>query len=685
MNCPKRPEMILLNRITKKFPELLHSKNEKKESANYEPNSDSLIEPKLEYNSEAPADIVIKNACLGLNKDDQLRDIAISGNIITKVGTTKEIAALTNPKTNIIDAKGKSVLPGFTDSHLHLSVAMQRLKSCNVEEVTTAEEFRSKVAMFAKEKADEPVLYIFGLHYFDDPIIPAETCRHFLDDLVSDKPVLVFAHDLHTVWANTKSLEIAELFHEMPPYPHLIEELGLENKILIDDKKYPTGELREPEVYYFVSGPVEAHFAPPVEDQLKDLEKVCHQLSSLGITSVHRMGLAQPAEDISFLLLLIELEQSGKLPLRINTSCSSVADINMLHDAGRAYEARNALTKARNQEISAAELHDILIELLKDAGAKRHDEIGNLSNKGNAGEKHPHMQKVLNASKHIRETTHKKHIKPHTIRTNPHHAEGMPKHLNYHAKVRCDTVKIFMDGVIEKDTAFRVDKKPTAGIPEFDQKGLNSLIEFSDKLGMQVAAHSIGDGSVKSMLDAISLARKNNKALDEKRKHFIPHRVEHIEICQEEDLHRFGKEHVVTSMQPLHERPPVTLWHELVPKSEWNTAFAWKEALANGAVLVFGSDWPIVSCDVRTGINHAITRKPWYKGAKQQGVNLKEALAAYSTGAAFTEYCSNVRGEIKPGMLADITMLSTHITELEKENPKVDIEKTICDGKVVYG
>jgi len=122
----------------------------------------------------------------------------------------------------------------------------------------------------------------------------------------------------------------------------------------------------------------------------------------------------------------------------------------------------------------------------------------------------------------------------------------------------------------------------------------------------------------------------------------------------------------------------------MVPKQEWDTSFAWRDALDNGAVLVFGSDWPIVSCDVRKGINHAVTREPWYEGARHQNVTLEEAVTAYTSGAAFTEYSSSIKGDIKPGMLADIVVLSDDIASLGKGPDDVDVVTTICDGKIVY-
>ena len=669
MDCPKRSEMVLHGKITRRYPEFLKLDKEGLDIDTRYVDHSSLLEPDLFYNSGDTADIVIMNARV-YDKGDVVQNIAITDNIITKIGDPSEIEPLIGDATQIIDAEGNSVLPGFTDSHLHLAVAMQKLNACDVEDVKTSDQFINRLAEYAKQKSDEPVLYVFGLHYFDNPIIPAENCRMFLDGIVGDKPVLVYAHDMHTAWANTAALKIADLFRAMPPYPHLIEELGLDDKIVLGTDQIPSGEFREPEVYYFLSEPLHANFPRAVDQQLADLKAVCNQLASLGITGVHRMALAQPAEDISFLLLVLELEQRGELPVRISTSFSSIADSNMLDDVYLAYLVRNALARARRKEINATELHDYLVGLMKNTSEARHNNFKKISKPGSSAAEHPHAEKIDKSLSHIKSTTHDKHIQPHLDRGNPHHHESLPEHINYHAKVRCDTVKIFMDGVIEKNTAYRTDQAPTEGIPEFSQDELDALLELADRLGMQVAAHAIGNASVKSMLDAIANAREKNKEIDAIRGHYIPHRIEHIETCRHEDIPRFREQHVVTSMQPLHERAPMTMWHELVPKEEWDTAFPWKDLLQHGAVLVFGSDWPIVSCDVRKGVNHAVTREPWFADGKEQKLTLDEALSAYTDAAAFTEYCSGIKGKIRAGMLADIVMLSGKVDELLKPSPK---------------
>ncbi|MCA1808848.1 MAG: amidohydrolase family protein, partial [Lentisphaerae bacterium] len=297
---------------------------------------------------------------------------------------------------------------------------------------------------------------------------------------------------------------------------------------------------------------------------------------------------------------------------------------------------------------------------------------------------HPLIKHFLELSHHIQKTIHQACIQLHIDKKNPHLEDDMPDYLSELTKIRCDTVKLFMDGVIEKDTAYRLDRPPSEGIPEFSQEELDAVVVLADKLGMQVAAHCIGNGSVKSMLDAVAKARTEHGKIDEARGHQIPHRIEHIEICREEDERRFGDGLLVASMQP-HESPPMTIWHEMVPKKEWNTAFSWKGVLDNGAVLVFGSDWPIVSCDIRTGIRHATTRQPWFDGAREQQLTLQQALAAYTSNACVPEYSTQIKGKIQPGMLADIVILAGDVHDLcENTRPMPDIGMTICNGTVTY-
>jgi predicted amidohydrolase YtcJ len=673
MTCHKPPEAVLLALLKRKAAGHLDIGRKELINIEVEPDTSDLTEKPLDFDPKAPADLVVVNALM--REREGLQTIAVTGNLVTRVGPHEQVRELISDKTRVVDAGGNAVLPGFTDSHLHLTVAMQKSRGADLEGVTDAAEMVRILADFARRNPDEPLLQAFGLHYFDPPLIPGSTARSVLDTVVADRPLVVYAHDLHTVWANTRALEEAGLLHPMPPFPPMLEELGLDAKIVLGQDGAPGGEIREPEVYYFLTGPLEEKYPLSLDQRLDALEAACSRLARLGFTCVHNMGLAQPAEEISFCLLLLELEQARRLPIRVNTSISAVADEHMLADVYQAYLVRNAIRRARAREHTAAELHEAIVALLAQTGQRRHGpEARPIPTEGPAGVVHRLHDSVL-----------ARHVAPHQERGNPHEKSEMPDHLNEHGKVRCDTVKIFMDGIVEKKTAYRLDQEPEEGIPEFSQAELDVLVPFADSLGMQVAAHCIGDGSVHAMLDAISAARDANRKLDKERGHRIPHRVEHIEMCQPGDVPRFGAEQAVASMQPLHQRAPTTLWHELVPREQWDTAFPWKDISTGGGLLVFGSDWPIVPCDVRMAVPHAVSRTPWFDGARDQSVSPQQALDAYTANAAKTDYSGAIKGTLAPGMLADLTILSGDAGALaDPKAPQPDILLTICDGEITW-
>ncbi|MEA2035640.1 MAG: amidohydrolase family protein [Euryarchaeota archaeon] len=675
MSFPKSSNMAFYSRLVEIYPDLLRTAEEALEITD-EPDSDPLREPAPDYDRDAPADLVIENALLsGANAP---QDIAIREGVITRIGDAYKICT---SDTTIVNARGGLVFPGFCDSHLHLLSAAQQRRGCDMEDISTTEEFRQRLSSFAHENPDVPVLYVYGLHYLDPPLIPSESARHTLDEIIADRPALVFAHDLHTAWANTRALEIAGFLHTMPPYPPLMEMLDLDGNIMLGPDGIASGEFREPEVYFLVEGALRSKYPVSVENQLHDIREACQDLARRGFTSVHRMGLSHPIEDLSFLLMVLELEQQGDLLLRIQSSISTIADQAMLDDVRLAHRVRRALTSARHQEITAAALHDILVKELEAVGTRRHSTLEVLTVK--YGKEFVHLHAIREWSRLIHDVGYRTHILPHRERDNPHHRTDFPNYLHRDSRVRCDTVKIFMDGVIEKDTAYRLDQEPVAGIPEFSQAELDSLVLLADRLGVKVAAHSIGDASVRSMLDAISRARGRHHAVDKERGHQIPHRIEHIELCTPEDIPRFGREGVVASMQPLHERPPTTLWHTKIPRDKWDTAFAWRDLSDSGAVLIFGSDWPIVSCDIGEGVHHAVTRGPWTDGGRNQSIPISCALDAYTRNAAFTEYASMQRGRVAEGMVADLVILRDDVERLEQTD-QLEICMTICRGSITY-
>jgi predicted amidohydrolase YtcJ len=558
------------------------------------------------------------------------------------------------------DARGGLLLPGFTDSHVHLLVGAERLDGCDVGDVRDAAELELRIRRFAEENPDRPMIQVHGLNYLEPPLLDPARARSRLDEIVSDRPLIVVAHDLHTVWANTRALEESGLLRAMPPYPREIVEVGAEAGIGLDGQGLPGGELREPECYCLVEGAIRALHPLKQEQKLASLRRAAAELNRHGITSVHNMGLAMPEEDVELLLLLLELEEKEELTIRVESSYSVVPDEHMLEDVHDAAEIRDRLRRYREGALTVSDMHRFLVGRLEALAKARRLESEFVAN-------HDEVARI--------------HVQPHLEGLEKRLREARSRTAATQGMVTLDAVKLFLDGVVEKETAYRTDRPPQNGLPSFPPEDLEETVRIADRLGLQVRAHCIGDKSVSLMLDAISAARRANAQPDERRGHRIRHRIEHVEMCRPEDLVRFQSEDTVASMQPFHERPPLTLWHKLVPESEWGTAFPWKSLSEEGAAPVFGSDWPIVSCDCLGAARHAATRTPWRPGLPEQGLSIEEALAGFTSGPPRAVHRENELGAVEPGMLADLVLLTPGAL-LPEDGARVCL--TICAGRIVY-
>jgi predicted amidohydrolase YtcJ len=252
--------------------------------------------------------------------------------------------------------------------------------------------------------------------------------------------------------------------------------------------------------------------------------------------------------------------------------------------------------------------------------------------------------------------------------------------------LRAGCVKLFMDGVIETYTGLLVDPyaddPATRGDSNYNVEHFNRLVLEADRLGLQIFVHSVGDGGVRRVLNAYEAAQNTNGGRDAR------HRVEHIEVIHPADLPRFEGLGVIASMQPLHAPPSVDvgdIWLSRVGLQRWPLSFAWTDLRKAGATLVFGSDWPVVSQNPFLGIHNTLNRKPWAEGLPDHHQELADTLRSYTCDAAYAEHQEQVKGQLKPGFLADLVLLSEDIFSIAPELMK-DVYPllTMMDGKITY-
>lgn len=243
--------------------------------------------------------------------------VALAGGRILAVGRADEIGALAGPATRVIAAGGRTLLPGFVESHLHLALGGAELMQLHLVGVEGLDAVAQAFRAYAASHPDLPVVFAQGAGY---DCLGAPATRQLLDRIVADRPIAMMAPDHHTVWANTAALVAAGLL-QGAAMPH-----GHEVVMAADGTA--TGELREFEAF----GPVialaglrrlnlgiatgeEPDPAPTRDEREADKAHVARGLAHCarhGITSMVNMdGNRYLAE------LLAEMEAEGRLTARV--------------------------------------------------------------------------------------------------------------------------------------------------------------------------------------------------------------------------------------------------------------------------------------------------------------------------------------------------------------------------------
>jgi predicted amidohydrolase YtcJ len=225
-------------------------------------------------------------------------------------------------------------------------------------------------------------------------------------------------------------------------------------------------------------------------------------------------------------------------------------------------------------------------------------------------------------------------------------------------------VKFLLDGVIEAHTAAMLEPYTNdpgnSGHLYFDPEKYKEAVMQLDHLGFQIFTHAIGDRAIRLALDAYEAANKANGRTDARDK------IEHIEDPSAEDIPRFGKLGVIASMQPLHTTPNdnnLNVWAGNVGSERAQRAWPWRDILAGGAVLSFGSDWSVVTLNPWPAVQMLLTREtpegtPSGGWIPKERLTLEEAIQGYTMGCAFAARREKTEGSIEAGKLADVIIIS---------------------------
>jgi len=240
--------------------------------------------------------------------------LAISGTRIEAVGTDQEILTHKQTQTKVIDLQGRTVIPGISDSHVHMWFGGLELHGLNLstpEGTTTPDDPEKFVDQIKADAASHPNGKVLIVRADFSTTPPSTPTHELLDRAVPDRPVIVHHTAEHALLLNAKALALAGITVEPVADP---EE---EKNILRDASGHPSGLLLEGAMAI-----MERALQPlfPEEEKLKFLRDAAHHLNQFGITSV-----VNATGNLAEIQLYAALRDRGELTVRTRTSFGAVA------------------------------------------------------------------------------------------------------------------------------------------------------------------------------------------------------------------------------------------------------------------------------------------------------------------------------------------------------------------------
>ncbi len=226
------------------------------------------------------------------------RALAVRGGRLAAVGTDAEATTLAGPHTRVIDLRGRTVTPGFGDSHVHPPMGGLARIRCELHDSRGRDEYLGIVGAYATAHPEAGWILGGGWSLPDFPGgLPR---REDLDRLVPDRPVFLPNRDGHDAWVNSKALELAGITRDTPDPAH--------GRIARDPDGTPLGTLHEGAMDL-----VERLIPPPTPADLRRaLLESQRYLHSLGITNWQDAWVTPEAQSA-----YLALAGSGELTARV--------------------------------------------------------------------------------------------------------------------------------------------------------------------------------------------------------------------------------------------------------------------------------------------------------------------------------------------------------------------------------
>jgi hypothetical protein len=531
--------------------------------------------------------IIINGKVFTIDKENPGAEaIAIKGEKIIAVGKTTSISNLIEKgKTKVIDAKGRLVIPGFNDAHVHfgpLDPDFIELRYTTDPSVLT-KKVKEQVAR------SKPGVLIEGGHWEHEMFFDKKwPTKELIDKVSPNNPVILERADGHSVLVKSYILKKSGITkNTRDPFGGEIQKDAVTGE--------PTGILKEKAVDLIIPGDIKAERTPEEREAItwNGYLLALKEAREYGVTSVQIPGKADFGE-------YEKLQKEGELTTRVDIGEYLTGDST---------------------------------ELLKFLQEK----------------------------------------------------QKFPQDSDW---IRFGYLKVFIDGTIGSGTALMfkpfADNPKSSGLEMMPYNEYEKMVIKADKMGFQIGTHAIGDKGNFWVLNAYEKAQQVNGKRDSR------HRTEHAQTLQSSDIKRFAQLGVIPSMQPTHCITDKRFYEKRVGIERCSEAYAWRSLINAGAMLAFGTDYPVEPLNPMEGLYAAVTRKDrlgeegegWFP---KQKLTMEEAIKYYTLGSAYAQFMENRKGMIKPGYLADIVILNKDLLTIpETEIMKTRVDYTITGGKVVY-
>lgn len=228
--------------------------------------------------------------------------VVIDSNEIIFVGSTSDAKKYIGENTKVTDLKGKMVLPGLVDSHIHVALSNFMSQSVFLDLNGNREQWLDAIRKYVKENPNKKY---FLFSNFRPIVFGSEgPKKEDLDAIDSNRPIMVLDNSIHSAWVNSKAFELAGVTRETPdPLPggHYYKR---------DKNGNPSGFCIEPMSFV----PIMVKLGITQEEIMGSMKKMFPMISADGFTTVFDPGCFMQTDMYQAFL---NMEKDGNLPFRV--------------------------------------------------------------------------------------------------------------------------------------------------------------------------------------------------------------------------------------------------------------------------------------------------------------------------------------------------------------------------------